>query len=1121
MKKSIIAYFYLGCMCIALIPVMVYIYWPLAFIYLLPAAIFFYLSRELISTFIKNFMPMVKQLIKQVQNYKDGGEKQAKRMNITKVSSGNVDNNIKIEKASDINEGLTLDKATTSNNSKMNSATIVKVDAATEEAKAAQIAKEKAEAERIAKEKAEAERIAKEKAEAERIAKEKAEAERIAREKAEAERITKEKAEVERIAKEKAEAERIAKEKAEAERIARERAEAERLAKEKTDAERLANERAEAERAANKRAEALQRANAKTEAVALQLAKEQDEALKLASEKAEELRLTKEKADALRVANETAEKDALQLANEIAQALQLAKTDAEAAMHANEEAEAEVLQLNKEKTEALRHANDKATALQLADEKEKASKLADEEAEALRIASEKAEALRLANEKAETSRIVNENAKAKALQLAVDETEAVKSAKAKTKTLQSTNKEAEVVISQLTKEHEEAMKLASEKGEALRLANDRAEALRLAQEEEAEALRITQQKMEALRIAQEKEAEALRAAAADEEAKAISAAKAQAEAQRVAQEQEAEAQRIAQEQEAEAQRVALEKEAEAQRVVQETEALRLVEEQKALRVAQERESEELRIAEEKKAEALRLADEQKALRIAQEREPEELRVAEEKKNEDLRIAREKETKAQHILKADAKLTELLGKQMMGNDGGSSNHNVGLSESRTDKSVNESKDVFKSAKMNFESAKRGLFNVVSNSKNAITSVNLQRKPELTKREKQETAITFNGLSNNDDRWASSSTIDTAKLDTSGNVDDVKKQLDKLDMITTSAVAIMLSDTKAKSASPYIKTLKRPDIRIILLRFLQDSYFATDIEQINELFNKSYYKRQINRYLKTVTTFIKRGIGDSLPKKAPMNMAAKTKNNFIEKLCESIHTFENIKYITALSENEEISESRRSYKLDHLNENYKDAMIYLLDMLLTCTCITKMLFVERMIQNMDESSEFNQIIKNMAQSIDNHNDIINRSRPIYKQYYQSELGYINGDDLLYGMAITIMVNRIRKVDVDNSRLLRINKNFNNANEFAQDMHKWLDELARHSAIDNVGTLILQKITLTIQDNYGLLTIALQELTSWESQYNQRVQYYKKEHDKERYLMGIFEEEEPEELKVRVRK
>jgi len=351
-----------------------------------------------------------------------------------------------------------------------------------------------------------------------------------------------------------------------------------------------------------------------------------------------------------------------------------------------------------------------------------------------------------------------------------------------------------------------------------------------------------------------------------------------------------------------------------------------------------------------------------------------------------------------------------------------------------------------------------------------------------------------------------------------IDDIKRQFDSLDMITTSAIAIMLSDTKTKAASPYIQSLKKPDIRVILLKFCQDTYFATDIEQLNKLFSKSYYKWKILRYLGKVTVFVKRGIGDSLPRRVAFRKARVTKNRFITKICETINTFESVKYISALSGNEEISDSKRNYKLDHLSENYKDALIYLVDLLLTCTCISKMLFVERMIKKMDPNSEFNKIITNMALSIDNHNLIISKSRPIYKQYYQSELGYINGDDLLYGMAITIMVNRVKKIAIRDTDILQINKESQNTLEFKQSMLKWLDGLSIHDSVEDVGTLILQKINLSIKGNYGMLTNALQELTNWENYYSQRVAYHKKERDRERYLKGDFEKEKEELIIVR---
>jgi len=349
------------------------------------------------------------------------------------------------------------------------------------------------------------------------------------------------------------------------------------------------------------------------------------------------------------------------------------------------------------------------------------------------------------------------------------------------------------------------------------------------------------------------------------------------------------------------------------------------------------------------------------------------------------------------------------------------------------------------------------------------------------------------------------------DTGDSIDAIKKQFDELDMITTSAIAIMLSDTRTKAQSPFIKNMIKPDIRTVLMRFCQDTYHATDIEQLNRLFSKSYYKRKVKQYLGKVTVFVKRGIGDSLPRRVSFYRARSTKNTFIDRICETIGTFEAVKYISALSGNEEISDTKRNYKLDHLSDNYKDALIYLVDLLLTCTCISKMLFVERVVKNMDESSEFKKIITNMAQSINNHNIIINKSRPIYKQYYQSELGYINGDDLLYGMAIIIIVNSVRKASATSSAAVSERSNdYRNQQDFRQSMLMWLDGLAKENSTDDVGMLILQRISSSIKGNYGLLINSLQELTSLESYYEGRVAYYEKEKDKERYLKGDFKDE-----------
>ncbi|MCL2220864.1 MAG: hypothetical protein FWC20_01125 [Oscillospiraceae bacterium] len=334
-----------------------------------------------------------------------------------------------------------------------------------------------------------------------------------------------------------------------------------------------------------------------------------------------------------------------------------------------------------------------------------------------------------------------------------------------------------------------------------------------------------------------------------------------------------------------------------------------------------------------------------------------------------------------------------------------------------------------------------------------------------------------------------------------------QFDSLDMITISAIAIMLSDTKSKTNSPYISSMKKADISVVLLSFCKDTYKMTDIDQFNLLFDKNYYKNKINKYLRSTKSFVRKGIEDTLPKRSPVGKANKTNKVYIDKICETIGIFEPVKLISALSGNDEITDSRRNYKLDHLSDYYRDALIYLVDVLLTCTCISKMLFVERVVNNIDESSEFYRIIRNMTESINNINQIISKSRPIYKQYYQAELGYISGDDLLYGMAITIMVNKLMKKDIEDLDIPSTDFDALNIHDFNAFMNNWLDSLAVENSVDDIGALILQIIALSVKGNYTLLINALAQLTGWEHYFESRVAYHEKGRDKERYLKGDF--------------
>jgi len=367
------------------------------------------------------------------------------------------------------------------------------------------------------------------------------------------------------------------------------------------------------------------------------------------------------------------------------------------------------------------------------------------------------------------------------------------------------------------------------------------------------------------------------------------------------------------------------------------------------------------------------------------------------------------------------------------------------------------------------------------------------------------------------------VDSIKrIKTNGRADEepdpaIVSRFDDADIITISSIAIMLSDAKSKTDSPFIVSMKKADIEAVLLSFCKDTYDLTDIEQLNSLFSKDYYKRKVRKYFSSTVSHVKKSIRATLPKKQSGKKARKTCNTYIDKICESIKNFETVKYIMALSGNDEISDSKRNYKLDHLGEYYRDALIYLVDVLLTCTCISKMFFIERMVRNIDEKSEFYRIIKNMTQSINNHNLIISKSRPIYKQYYKEELGNLSGDDLLYGMAITIMINKITKKEQESLEMQRLESKISNLNDFIESMNTWLDSLAAENKVNDIGTLILQRITHTIRDDYSLLINALAQLTTFELYYSEQVMYYVKERDKERYLKGDFNIEKDEIINI----
>ena len=344
--------------------------------------------------------------------------------------------------------------------------------------------------------------------------------------------------------------------------------------------------------------------------------------------------------------------------------------------------------------------------------------------------------------------------------------------------------------------------------------------------------------------------------------------------------------------------------------------------------------------------------------------------------------------------------------------------------------------------------------------------------------------------------------------------IKENFYDLDIMTTNAIAKMIGETREKHHSVFNTDMPEVNISELVMAFCKDSQNMEDEYELNSLYSETYYISKINKYCSELSTFIKFRIRETLPSQN-RNRYVEFYNNYIRIFMESMSTFTSIKfYKTISSYGQDYDGAEKLF--EEMDYRFKDSMRYLIDALATCTCISKMIFVERKVKQLNENSEFYKIISNMAKEIKDVDAIIKKSRPVYDEFYKSTLGFIN-DELLYGIAIATMANRINHKDISkkDEEIANIQEEkITNLSTLDIHMREWIKNVAENHRSLEIDRYILYKITNTIDiTNFDLLLNSLGRTNEYANLYYDSVEHNNKVSDKDRYLKGDVEKEKIE--------
>lgn len=344
--------------------------------------------------------------------------------------------------------------------------------------------------------------------------------------------------------------------------------------------------------------------------------------------------------------------------------------------------------------------------------------------------------------------------------------------------------------------------------------------------------------------------------------------------------------------------------------------------------------------------------------------------------------------------------------------------------------------------------------------------------------------------------------------------IKENFQGLDIMTINAIAKMISETREKHHSVFNTDMPEINISKLVMAFCKDSQGVEDEYELNNLYTDTYYIIKINKYCSELSTYIKYRIRETLPSQN-RSRYVEFYNNYIRIFMESMSTFTGIKFYKTISSHGQDYDGAEKL-FEELDYRFKDSMRYLVDALATCTCISKMIFVERKVKQLNENSEFYKIISNMAKEIKDVDTVIKKSRPVYDEFYKSTLGFIN-DELLYGIAIATMTNRINHKDISkkDEEIVNISgEKITNLSTLDNHMREWIRNVSENHRSLEINRYILYKITNTIDiNNFDLLLNSLGRTNEYANLYYESVEHNNKVSDKDRYLKGDFEKEKIE--------
>ncbi len=284
--------------------------------------------------------------------------------------------------------------------------------------------------------------------------------------------------------------------------------------------------------------------------------------------------------------------------------------------------------------------------------------------------------------------------------------------------------------------------------------------------------------------------------------------------------------------------------------------------------------------------------------------------------------------------------------------------------------------------------------------------------------------------------------------------------------------------------------------------KDFHTATDFEM---LYTDEYFLKIIKKYFSNVADYIERHTNYSKNKAGYQNyirilkeMGANINNYSLRKI--------NVGYFNKRNPSDTFIEVDNVLIDRPIN--------FIADSLLTYATITHIIFLEKKINALTNGDEFYKIIDDMIKEVDDLEIVYENTLPIYKEFYESKLGFV--DEYMFRVATMIINDKVRiSNDIEKEVINYQDNNYSNIDNISSIdniIKFWLESLAKDNVkVNNIDLYTIAKINdVIVQTNNELLLECLTNLKDWIKYYDSKVEYLRKENDKNRYLSGDFSKE-----------